>query len=502
MPKLLRRTPLVRRTLFAVPIALLSAPLTLPAAASARGHRRAAVEQPASEAPTPNTPEQPSTTGPAYEPSLSTPPPSEPALTTPPERVRRHGKCRVNLEASAQVVSADETVTLFGRVSCPAGTSEAGEQITIYQRAGAPRTALAALSTVTADVDGSYQLTTPPLTRKSVFVASAASGGKARTTIRVTPTVTLAGPAVAGAELATRGGRAQAPNRFTFSGTVTPAGEGGHVALQSEYLGADERWHTIGRVRLDSEGRFSISRGFGSPGEVEVRVLSHVRGEVVAASEILTYEIAQAQNPQLTIQTSADPAVSGGSVAITGVAAGATGQPLTLQARTRAGRFATVATGTSESAGAYSFAVTPLENTTYRVSSADAVSAELFEGVRYSLSAVAPAGPLQTGVQASFSGTVPTAPPGQAVYLERASGDEGTVARFRVVATGNVDGAFSYAIPYTFRRAGSYRMRVRVPASADMLDSTTEAFDVTVTGAPSGAGEAEAPTEAPPGSGD
>jgi hypothetical protein len=502
MPKLPRRTSLVRRTLFAVPIALSITALALPAPVSARGHRRATAEQPAGEAPASNAPAEPSSGAPASEPSLSTPPPSEPALASPPERVRGRGKCRVSLEASADVVSAGETVTLLGRVSCPDTTVGAGEQITIYQRDGAPHAAMAQLAIATSSEDGSYQLTTPPLTSKSVFVAHSALGGHARVTIGVTPTVTLSGPLATGAQLATRGGRTHGSNRFTFSGTVSPAAAGGHVALQSEYLGSGERWHTIGLARFDSDGRFSISRGFRVPGEVEVRVLSHVRGQLVTASEPLTYDIAQAQNPQLTIQASADPILSGQSLRITGIAAAAAGQPLTLLARTRAGSFATVATGTSEAGGAYSFTVAPLESTTYQVRSADVDSAELFEGVRHQLSAQAPAGPVHTGEPASFAGTVLGAPLGQTVYLERASGEEMPGAGFRVVAAGEVNGAFSYAIPYTFRRAGSYRMRVRVPASADMLDSTTEAFDVTVTGAPSGAGESEASTELPTGSGD
>ncbi|MCW3017723.1 MAG: hypothetical protein JWN10_31 [Solirubrobacterales bacterium] len=512
MPKLLRRTPLVRRTLFAVPIALSGAALVLPAPASARGHRRATVEQPASEAPASNAPEESGTPTPASEPSLSTPPPSEPALLTRPEHVRRHGRCRVSLEASAHVVSAGETVTLLGRVSCPESKAGAGEQITIYQRDGAPRTALAQTSIATSGEDGSYELTTPPLTDKSVFVAESALGGRARTTIRVTPTVTLAGPAATGAELAARGGRVRGPNRFTFSGTVSPAGEGGHVALQSEYLGTGERWHTIARGRLDSEGHFSISRGFRAPGEVEVRVLSHVRGELVAASESLTYDVAPAQNPQLTIQASADPVLSGATVTITGVAAGAAGAPLTLLARTRGGNLAPVATGTSEAGGAYSFTATPTQNTTYCVRGANVASAALFVGVRYPLSAQEPAGAIQTGVPASFSGTVLTAPLGQVVYLERAGGNETggnetgggetAVARFHVVARGAVNAGFAYTIPYTFRHAGSYRMRVRVPADASVMDSTSEAFEVTVTGAASGAPETEEATETPAGAGD
>jgi hypothetical protein len=497
MPKLLGRTSLVRRALFALPIALLGAALG-PTPVLAHGHRRLTVEQTAAEPPASEEPVESGSTQPPTEPSLTASPPVEPGLTTPPERGRHHGRCRVSLEASAHVVDAGETVTLVGHSSCPDTTAAGGEDITIYQRGGAPRTDVA-LSTLTAGDGGSFQLTTGALTRKSVFVAESALGGRARTTIRVTPTVTLTGPTVAGAELATRGNRVRGPNRFTFSGSVSPTGEGGHVALQVEYLGAGERWRTVARPRLDSEGHFSVSRGFRTPGEVEVRVLSHVRGELVAASESLPYDIAPAQNPQLTIQTSADPVMSGGSLTISGVAAGAAGQPLTLLARTPGGRLAAVATGVSEAGGAYSFTATPTESTSYCVRGANVTSAELFVGVRYSLSAQAPAGPVQTGVPVSFTGTVANAPVGQAVYLERAAGEETAVPRFRVVATGTVTAGFAYSIPYTFHRAGSYQMRVRVPGPADMMDSTSDAFELTVTGATSGTPETEEAPEGPAG---
>ncbi len=498
MPKLLGRTSLVRRALFAMPIALLGAALA-PTPVLAHGHRRLTVEPAATEPPASNPPVESGSTEPPTEPSLAAPPPVEPALTTPAERVRRHGRCRVSLEASAHVVDAGETVTLLGHSSCPDTTAAGAEHIAIYQREGAAQTDIAAFSTVTAGEDGSYELTTPSLTEKSVFIAESALGGRARTTIRVTPTVTLTGPTVAGAELAARGSRVRGPNRFTFSGSVSPTGEGGHVALQVEYLGAGERWRTIARPRLDSEGHFSTSRGFRTPGEVDVRVLSHVRGELVAASESLSYDIAPAQNPQLTIQTSSDPVMSGGSVTISGLAAGAAGQPLTLLARTPGGRFASVATGVSEAGGVYSFTATPTENTTYCVSGASVASAEVFVGVRFPLSAQAPAGAVQTGVPVSFTGTVPNAPLGQTVYLERASGGEAAVPRFRVVASATVTAGSGYSIPYTFRRAGSYQMRVRVPAPADMMDSTSDAFAVIVTGATSGTPETEEASEEPAG---
>jgi hypothetical protein len=497
MPKLLGRTPLVRRARFAAPTALLAAVLLCAAPAAARGHRRASFEQSTNEAPASTPPAESGAPASPNEPGLASPPPAERALSTPPERVRRHGRCRVGLEASAYVVDAGETVTLLGHVSCPEATAAGGERVAIYQREGASPTAMAALSTVAVDEQGSYQLTTPALTRKSVFVAESTLGGRARTTIRVTPTVTLTGPAASGAELASRGSRVRGPNRFTFSGTVSPTSEAGHVALQSEYVGTGESWHTIGRARLDHEGHFSLSRSFRTPGEVEVRVLSHVRGELVAASESLAYDIAPAQNPQLTIQTSADPVLSGGSITISGVAAGASGQSLTLLARTRGGSFATVATGTSEAGGAYSFTATPTENTTYCVHGASLASAELFVGVRYPLTVQPPASPVQTGETVSFTGTVLGASLGQTVYLERAIGGATAAARFRAVASDPVTAGFGYSIAYTFRHAGSYQMRVSVRANADTMDSTSEAFDVTVTGATSGAPETEEETEPP-----
>jgi hypothetical protein len=495
MPKHLGRTSLVRRARSAVPIALLGIALVSAAPAAARGHRRAAVEQSTNEAPASTPPAESGSAPSPSEPSLATPPPAEPALDAPPERVRRHGRCHVSLEASAYVVDAGETVTLLGHVSCPDATAAGGEQVAIYQREGASPTTMAALSTVTTGEQGSYQLTTHALTRKSVFLAESALGGRARTTIRVTPTVTLAGPAASGAVLASRGSRVRGPNRFTFSGTVSPTGEAGHVALQSEDLGAGESWHTIGRARLDDEGHFSISRSFRNPGEVEVRVLSHVRGELVAASESLAYDIAPAQNPELTIQTSTNPVLSGGSVTISGVAAGAAGQPLTLLARTRGGGSATVATGNSEAGGAYSFTATPTENTTYCVHAADVTSAALFVGVRYPVTVEAPADPVQTDETVSFTGTVLGAPLGQTVYLERAVGAETAATGFRVIASGAVTTGFAYSIAYTFDRAGSYRMRVRVQPGLDMSDSTSEPLALTVTGAAAGAaaGDAEAP---------
>jgi hypothetical protein len=401
------------------------------------------------------------------------------APTSAPARKLGRRTCSVSLEASAAVVTAGEPVTLLGQMVCPGATGAAGESLTVYQRErGSGQSELA---TVTTGEDGSYQLTTGPLTSKSVFVVRSLLAHSVRTVVRVTPKVTLDGPAADGAELATRGDRADGLGRFTFSGTVSPARPGMLVALQREYLASGERWHTIALGRLDDEGQYSISHGFRSTGEVSIRVVVHPPGELAIASEPLSYDISQTQAPQLTIQASADPISPGQSATIAGVAAGAAGQTLTLLARTHGQPFAPIAKATTEVGGAYNFTVTPLQNTTYRVLSASAESSELFEGVRYALSAEAPASTVQTGVPLTFSGTVLGAPAGALVYLERrnASG-----IGFHVVDSGAVGSGDSYSIAHTFDSAGSELMRITVPAGPQTLGSTSPEFTITVTRGP------------------
>ena len=157
-----------------------------------------------------------------------------------------------------------------------------------------------------------------------------------------------------------------------------------------------------------------------------VRTVVHTgRHNVAAVSEPVSYASPQPQNPQLTIQTSADPISYGQSVTITGVAAGAPSQPVTLLAHTRGGAFAVVASATTDEAGNYTFTQAPLQNTSYRVADAATSSTVVFEAVKSVL--VADAGPdtalsaqsVQSGQQLTFSGTPTPAHDGQVVYLER-----------------------------------------------------------------------------------
>jgi len=401
----------------------------------------------------------------------------------------RGGSCSITMQASSPVVTAGETDTLLGQLTCPNAVSAANESLAVYQHErGGGESSLSEVATVTTGEDGSFQLTTGPLTGKSVFIARSLLAHGGRTVVRVAPKITIEGPAASGADLASRGDRASGRSRFTFTGTVSPALAGMRVSLQGEYLTAGERWHTIAFAQLDDEGHYSITHGFRTAGELSIRALVPPRGEIATTTEPLTYDITQAQNPQLTIQSSADPIASGASATITGVAAGKASQTVALLASAHGQAFTPVAKDTTEAGGAYSFTVTPAQNTTYKVISAGARSTELFEGVRYALSVEPPPSAAQTGVPVSFTGTVVPAEAGQTVYLERR---DGSGLGFHIVGTTAVEGAHAFTIAHAFDLAGSDVMRVSVPASPQTLGSTSPEFTIAVSGAPAPTGEDE-----------
>jgi hypothetical protein len=393
----------------------------------------------------------------------------------------RRGECELSLEASSNLVTAGETVTLSGALTCPNGTSAAGATITVYQREGAGgASTVGELATVSAGEDGSFKLTSPALTSRSIFtVRSPLASHGARAVVRVAPRVTLNGPAASGAQLTTADSRwPRARNRFTFSGTVDPVSAGARVALQLEHAGDAEEWRTVAFGRVGDEGRYSIAHSFMSPGQVSLRVVVRPTDEAPAASEPITYDVAPAQNRWLTILSSADPTVAGRSATITGIAAGEANQEVTLLARTPTSRFTPVARATTNSGGAYVFTVAPTQNTYYRAISHKRASAQLFEGVKYVLATSPPPGAAQAGETVAFTGTLAPAAPGQVVQLERQN--PGGIG-FHAVAYATVNADGSYSIPYTFSGAGSRIMRIKAPAGAQSEGTASPPFKIAVT---------------------
>jgi hypothetical protein len=414
--------------------------------------------------------------------------PEAPSAETP--TVPAHsGHCRLSVAASSTQVTSGESVTLTGALACADSEAAAGVQVTILARVHeSAGSSLNEAGSATTQPDGTYEFTIPTVAANSTFVVRAPRASNARTVVKVAPAVTIHGP-LAGSTLFTHG-NAGAHNRLTFTGTVSPASEGARVALQREYAGSGEQWHTIALTRVDGEGRYSVTHGFRIPGQVSVRVVVRAKGpSTLAISEALPYTVAQTQNPRLTIQASADPDPFGQPVTITGVVAGAPGQTVALLARTPGTPYAVLDKAKTEADGAYSFTVSPLQNTYYRVTSASTTSSQLFEGSRYTLATGPQPTTVEDGSPLTLTGSLVGASAGQVLLEQR----YGTGLAFHVVAVGTVASDSSFSLTQTFHGVAQRVLRLKLQASAAHLSTTGPEFTVAVTphlaASPEGAGE-------------
>jgi plastocyanin len=421
-------------------------------------------------------------------------------LRSEERRARRNAQaqtqCSVSLEATPPTITAGAPLTLTGALSCPEAGSSAGQiaaadltavvgqGVTLYQKvAHTPGFSIAA--TATTEADGTFRFTPSGVDVNSVFYVRAAGARSARVSVKVTPEVTIEAP-TAGTQLLVGSAHAAASDgpadsgAVTFTGKVSPADAGATVALQREYAG--DSWHHIGAGLIDAEGGYTIEHTFFRAGQATVRVVVHSHGLYMnSASTPVTYEISRrSRSRQITIQASTDPIAYGLPVTIGGTVAGAAGQPVTLQAQTPEGKFAPVATGETGAGGEYSFAVSPLQSTRYRVTSA-AGSADLSEGVTYALIPTPSATTVPVGESITFTGTASPAHEGQPIELERqyASG-----LGYHVIATGAVSASSTYSIAHTFTDTGAETLRIRVPedaASSQIQGVASAPFELEVT---------------------
>ncbi len=143
------------------------------------------------------------------------------------------------------------------------------------------------------------------------------------------------------------------PNSVTFTGAVSPADVGARVILQRQNALTGNQWRRIDSGFVESTGDYTITHTFVVPGDANLRVLVHSQGRnVPSESNILADTVSQAQNPELTIQASADPIASGEAVTISGKLTAGASRSLTLMAHTaRQPGFVAVARTTGNSAG-------------------------------------------------------------------------------------------------------------------------------------------------------
>jgi len=384
--------------------------------------------------------------------------------------------CRVVLNVAPRLITAGESVLAYGHAVCPQG-GEGGQTVTLYQRvAGSPGYAVA--GTTTTDAKGFYQLTTAAQTTNSLFYAAVGSSRSINRPMKVAALVTLTGPPETKQLLS--GIKTGRRNAVTFTGTVSPVEAGALVVLQRENAIKGNEWHPIERSIVNSTGSFAITHVFVVPGASDIRVLIKAnRRNVASPSNVLTYQISQAQNPSLTILSASDPIPYGGSTVISGKLAGEPNTVVTLAGHAAHDPFVTIATTKTDGEGNYTFpAQSPVTSTFYKVSGGGRTSAILYQGVKYVLTAAASPTTVTSGEAVTFSGTVTPARAGHTIYLER---QNVSGMGFHVVSVGTVNADGSYSISRVFYAPGTEVLRVKIPGDPENGGSASAPFTITVT---------------------
>src|SRR5437764_3296710 len=297
------------------------------------------------------------------------------ALSPAAGQAKKHaspnGRHNVSINVSENPVVAGDLLVIWGRLT---GPNHANRVVTLWHRIN-PRPRFTPVQQTTTDSNGFYVFFRQKgivNSNRNWYVRSL--GSRSRTVHeKVFSLVTLAGPAD-GSNLLT--GPA---HRVTFSGTASPFTVGDRVLLQRQSSDSSgNQWHTIDRSRVQPGGSYSIPHTFRVPGDASIRVLVRgTRRNLPSPSNVLTYEISQAQNPALTINPSADPITVGQPVTITGTLQNGPNQNVMLLAKSGGGGFQTVAQTLTDGSGNYTFTQVPIHNTIYQVQGGGKSSAQL-----------------------------------------------------------------------------------------------------------------------------
>jgi hypothetical protein len=402
------------------------------------------------------------------------------------------GRCRIDIESFTPLITAGDQIEIKGSLAC-SHANAGGQPVELYAHVDGTAGFVPVQSTTTeagtTETRAFYKFTTPAESTNTSFYVSSDGARSGSRRLRVAALVTLSGPPE-GTQIETG-----APHKETFTGTVNPAAAdvGARVILQRQDATSGDEWHRIGVGYVLAGGTFSITHIFRVPGDASIRALVRSDGlNIPSPSNELEYDISQAQNPSLTIVSSADPISYGQQVTISGVLTGATTpQTVTLEARTvRQRGFAPVAEVSTGAGGAYSFpAQTPVNNTLYRVKGAGQKSAVLYEGVRDVLTAEVSASTVEASQTLEFKGTVTPEHNGHVIYLER---ENASGTGFHVVQKGYVLGS-TYSIVHQFYVPGTKVYRIDFPGGPENGRAVSQPFTVQVTPAPASALTQEAP---------
>jgi len=436
-----------------------------------------------------------------------------------------NGRCRIDINVAPREITAGDPVVIFGRLLCVRRANDANQTVRLYHhlRGGLP--GFTYVQSTTTDANGFYEFARADgvVETNRVWYVRSRGAQSGRKGVRVAAEVTLVGPPE-GTQVLTG-----PTNAVKFTGTVNPADVGARVILQRQNAVTGNEWHRIDVGTVEPGGGYSITHTFVIPGDANIRVLVRSQGRnIPSPSNVLEYQISQAQNPALTINASADPIAYGQSVTISGKLENGPSQPVTLLAHTDRQGFAPVAQTTTDANGDYTFpAQSPVNSTFYEVqanglclppaSAAHACpatrdvppclratpnapacpglgirSAVLYEGVKdVLLNAQASPTTIQAGQAVTFTGTVAPDHTGHLIYLERQNAS-GT--GYHVVQVATVGAGSTYSISEVVYDLGTKVFRVFIPGGPENGGVASQPFTIQVNPAPASALMPEPPT--------
>ena len=278
----------------------------------------------------------------------------------------------LTIHALPNPINAGDPIVIFGRLF---GRHHADRLVVLYHHLAGLRGRFSPVQSTRTDAGGAYEFTRADGrvdTNRSWFAAAAGAHSRVLNE-RVAALVSLAVTGPGGVSEPDGSVLQTGPGfTYTFAGTVDPGRPGALVLLQRQGANNGNNWSTIGRGTLDANGNYSIAHVFVFPssddGSANVRILmrNDVRN-IASASDALSYEIEQTQNPNLTINAAANPIVEGQADIVKGIDAQGPGRLLTLWGRTAHRGFTVLGTTVTTAGGAYAFPVLPVYNTAYRV---------------------------------------------------------------------------------------------------------------------------------------
>jgi hypothetical protein len=394
--------------------------------------------------------------------------------------------CRLSESADPHIVNSNESVLVTGALTCPGGALVSGQTVTVYERIAGVPGGFKVIGTTPTAADGSYAFTPPPVITDSTFYTKAAASRSPNRTVRVSPQVTLGTSTLApeGSTLFT--GRA---HEVTFTGSVNPLDKGAEILLERESGGTVEEWTVIqGKSFVKADGTYQVVHPFVVPGDANLRTVVRPHGKFDARgfSNVVTYEISQSQNPNLTLEPSADPVGYGQPLTLKGVVKSGAGQKVVLESRTFGTTFTKVGEVTSVAGGAYEYKIPSMtQNTYFRSTSGTVNSAILFEGVKWLIptATAVPGGKITSGQEVTFSGVVSPDRVGHFVYLERRN-SLGT-GPYHVVDLGTVASSTpttgTFTIKHVVIGSGKQEYRIHIPGDAINQASSSPSFTLEVT---------------------